>query len=645
MSTQRVRLNLSPDGRYVAVTASQYDVGGQFEIALYDGADEYEIPSGAGVVLSGTNPNGNTFLYNYGSPYVSVSGNIVTVKTTKVMTTAAGNVNCEIRIEQDGSSIGSANFFIWVEEKVFPMDEAVTEDEHATILQAVNYLSQHTGEAAAAAERAEAAAAAVEDYSDMAKSWAVGPSGEGSYGTDTNNAKYWAEQTAIDVQKVIDYAAEVETNTQEVAANTQTVADNTAQTDINARAASNSAAAAAASATTAENAAATLTGNTLLARTGDPATSVTPITPISADKSVVAAAIRNQSDTNDYYPYTRASLVYMNDDTTVEQIPLFNKRSFNSEVEFCTYVSRKMKLFSHETVTFPSSVVEKLTYGEVSGTKSFGELYKTGGNSARFLMYTSNTTWTGVFTIFMTVDIQDVYSHVIENILYNISTKAELDAILAGTDTMDISDILINNGKTGYFRIDSDAMSEIIDGYSGYDGFMTVDYVATSGDDRIYTVELKTSSGIYLGTITSTEGASSTYNLNNIASGVKEYFHSSIKADKTEGIDVHNGYDHLTPIVTTTAPFSGYAYISETISFSASNSGDRHGEIRVNGTTVMETTARAVTTRNVLSRVNASVALPVNANDTIEFSAWHTAGSGVTLKAGGEFHIVFESGG
>ena len=100
MSTQRVRLNLSPDGRYVAVTASQYDVGGQFEIALYDGADEYEIPSGAGVVLSGTNPNGNTFLYNYGSPYVSVSGNIVTVTTTEVMTTAAGNVNCEIRIEQ-----------------------------------------------------------------------------------------------------------------------------------------------------------------------------------------------------------------------------------------------------------------------------------------------------------------------------------------------------------------------------------------------------------------------------------------------------------------------------------------------------------------------------------------------------------------
>lgn len=643
MSTQRVRLNLSPDGRYVAVTASQYDVGGQFEIALYDGADEYEIPSGAGVVLSGTNPNGNTFLYNYGSPYVSVSGNIVTVKTTKVMTTAAGNVNCEIRIEQDGSSIGSANFFIWVEEKVFPMDEAVTENEHATILQAVNYLSQHTGEAAAAAERAEAAAAAVEDYSDMAKSWAVGPSGEGSYGTDTNNAKYWAEQTATDVQKVIDYATEVETNTQEVAANTQTVADNTAQTDINARAASNSAAAAAASAKRAEDAADILTGGTLVATAqGD----INPIDEVHDDSHTPLAGVLNAPvDGNEYYPYTRASLVYMNDDTTVEQMPRFNKRTFTGQTDFCNYVSVKMKNSTHETVIIPAEVVNKLTYGEVSGVSAVGELYKTGSDSARFLMYTSNTTWTGTFTIYLSVAIQNVYSHVIENILYNISTKAELDAILAGTDTMDISDILINNGKTGYFRIDSDAMSEIIDGYSGYDGFMTVDYVATSGDDRIYTVELKTSSGIYLGTITSTEGASSTYNLNNIASGVKEYFHSSIKADKTEGIDVHNGYDHLTPIVTTTAPFSGYAYISETISFSKNNSGDRHGEIRINGTTVMETTARAVTTRNVLSRVNASVALPVNANDTIEFSAWHTAGSGVTLQAGGEFHIVFESGG
>jgi len=425
MSTQRVRLNLSPDGRYVAVTASQYDVGGQFEIALYDGADEYEIPSGAGVVLSGTNPNGNTFLYNYGSPYVSVSGNIVTVTTTEVMTTAAGNVNCEIRIEQGSSSVGSANFFIWVEEKVFPMDEVVTEDEHATILQAVNYLSQHTGEAAAAAERAKAAVTAVEDYSDMAKSWAVGPSGEGSYGTDENNAKYWAEQTATDVQKVIDYASEVETNTQEVAANTQTVADNTAQTDINARAASNSAAAAAASAKRAEDAADILTGGTLVATAqGD----INPIDSVHDDTlTPFSGVIKAPVDGYEYYPYTRASLVYMDDNSTVENINVMSEISTMAELQ--SYLVSSVGNGKYKTILGTSTITVNLTNATTTGLNSVITFFDLGAGGYLYFLRTVDSTWVGSLELSgSNINVNEV--HQIEGNLAWSATKTNVDGYL-----------------------------------------------------------------------------------------------------------------------------------------------------------------------------------------------------------------------
>lgn len=49
--------------------------------------------------------------------------------------------------------------------------------------------------ASGASETATGAATSAEGYASDAKNWAVGPSGSGT-GTDTNNAKYWAEQAA-----------------------------------------------------------------------------------------------------------------------------------------------------------------------------------------------------------------------------------------------------------------------------------------------------------------------------------------------------------------------------------------------------------------------------------------------------------------
>lgn len=61
--------------------------------------------------------------------------------------------------------------------------------------------SQDSASASAAAAavsetNATAAAMAAADVNTVAKSWAVGPSGTGISGTDTNNAKYWSEQAA-----------------------------------------------------------------------------------------------------------------------------------------------------------------------------------------------------------------------------------------------------------------------------------------------------------------------------------------------------------------------------------------------------------------------------------------------------------------
>lgn len=68
---------------------------------------------------------------------------------------------------------------------------------------ALGSASSASSSAASAASSATSAASSAA----LSKSWAVGPSGSGEAGTDTNNSKYWALQSLSNAQEVEEYLA------------------------------------------------------------------------------------------------------------------------------------------------------------------------------------------------------------------------------------------------------------------------------------------------------------------------------------------------------------------------------------------------------------------------------------------------------
>lgn len=224
---ETIYLNLIPTGISPVAHASQFDYNRAIAFVLFNGDEEYTIPDGAVVSVSGTKSDGHPF--NYDSKHepevVTYDGSTVTVNTTVQMCAAAGKATCELKIATDGATLYTLNFILEVEEYALPADAALSEMDVPLIYKAIEAGTTTAADAEAAAKSAEAAddsATAAQKSAEAsatsagesetsakaakasetnaagsateAESYAHGGTGTRT-GEDTDNAKYYSEQS------------------------------------------------------------------------------------------------------------------------------------------------------------------------------------------------------------------------------------------------------------------------------------------------------------------------------------------------------------------------------------------------------------------------------------------------------------------
>ena len=111
---EAINLDLLPGAIPPIVHVSQGDVGRKFAINIYDDTGAAYSLTGKNLSIVGHKEDGNVFQYDISSS--AVSTNTVTITTEDQMTTTAGKVLCEIRIEYDGTKLGTCNFVMDVEQ-------------------------------------------------------------------------------------------------------------------------------------------------------------------------------------------------------------------------------------------------------------------------------------------------------------------------------------------------------------------------------------------------------------------------------------------------------------------------------------------------------------------------------------------------
>lgn len=246
---QIVNLQIAPTAVNPVINVSQYDVGRQFQLKLYDGSVAYNLPTGATARIEGIKPDSKVFSY---MDAVSVSGNTLTITTKEQMTILFGTVYCEIRISKAGTDIGTLNFWLVVEKS--PMDgdidisdteipaiiELAREQEHNAEAWAVgtkggipvasdepqfqNNSKFYAEQAKDSADQADSDAETAHEQAAIAtnkateasasatlsESWAVGGTGSRP-GEDVNNSWYWSLQSASHASEIETYIAIIRT--------------------------------------------------------------------------------------------------------------------------------------------------------------------------------------------------------------------------------------------------------------------------------------------------------------------------------------------------------------------------------------------------------------------------------------------------
>ena len=170
MLNDEQNLNMTPNKTVPPVVhVSQYDNKSRsVTFLLIDGGLPYTIPTGSVVTVQGTKKDKTGFQYE-----CNVDDTKVTFQITEQMTAYPGNVPCEIVITNSDSVIGSANFWLDVEEATLSVDTVISETELPILIKIPKYASD-------------------------AEAWAVGKRfGEDVSPDDVayhNNALYYASQ-------------------------------------------------------------------------------------------------------------------------------------------------------------------------------------------------------------------------------------------------------------------------------------------------------------------------------------------------------------------------------------------------------------------------------------------------------------------
>ena len=165
---QAINLQITPSNVMPKIYASQFDIGREIEINLYDGASAYTPPVGTDIRFEGKKPDGNGFSYA-----CTYTGNVVTVVTTDQMTVLAGEIPCELRMSLNGDDIGTLNIIFVIEKSPIDENVPISDTEIPAIIELARD-EQYAAEAWATGER---------------NGVPVGPTDPQYH----NNAKYWAE--------------------------------------------------------------------------------------------------------------------------------------------------------------------------------------------------------------------------------------------------------------------------------------------------------------------------------------------------------------------------------------------------------------------------------------------------------------------
>lgn len=181
MTSQKINLNMIPQGVNPIIHVSQYDKGQTWFFYLYEGDVPYNVPVGAVVTIQGTKKDGTGFQYP-----CTFDGNEVTATETDQMTLFYEKYPCELSITYNGDIIGSLNFYIEVEPAPLGDDTVISDTDLPLLQQAIQAVPTCVAGAATATAKAE-----------EAEAWAAGtvngtpvPSTAPQY---ENNAKYYAE--------------------------------------------------------------------------------------------------------------------------------------------------------------------------------------------------------------------------------------------------------------------------------------------------------------------------------------------------------------------------------------------------------------------------------------------------------------------
>ena len=116
---QIINVDLIPGKVMPILHASQFDVGRSLGVKLYNGGAVYDLTGAEVVSVSVRKPDGNIVT----ETLTNAGGNELEIITTEQMTACAGASLCEIKIEDTGDVIGSANFVLEVEED--PLDGGI----------------------------------------------------------------------------------------------------------------------------------------------------------------------------------------------------------------------------------------------------------------------------------------------------------------------------------------------------------------------------------------------------------------------------------------------------------------------------------------------------------------------------------------
>lgn len=156
------KLNIRPDFNPPTIAISQNDIGRSITIYLFGEHQEaYRIPDDATVQFVGTKPSGLGF-----TVAGSFEGSTVTFSTTEEMSDEAGCFDCEIRITNGQTVIGSANARLFVEENPHPA--GTTDGTGPEVVSQITALVNRAEDAAETAERDASSAGIAADRAEAA---------------------------------------------------------------------------------------------------------------------------------------------------------------------------------------------------------------------------------------------------------------------------------------------------------------------------------------------------------------------------------------------------------------------------------------------------------------------------------------------